>query len=364
MSNPRIAILQDALVVRGGSERYALWLAEAFPDAPIFTSVFLPENTHPGFKLKDVHTLPGAAWFKSEAQFKRFFPFWVYQFQNLNLNNFDLVISSSTYLAKYFRPGSNTHHISIIHAPFRLLWSPDSYSDQSLPVARPLVWLARMAARNLRGWDLKETSRIEKIYANSINMAAELNRVYGREAEVIYPPVDIGRHPLTIGGDYYVTLSRLVSYKRIDLAVEACSHLGRKLKVIGDGPESARLQGLAGGNIEFLGALPEDEVIQILSRARALIFPGEEDFGIAPLEAMACGVPVIAFGKGGALETVKEGIAGVFFKRQTVADLESAIMTFEGKTFDPQNIRNSVLQFDKERFFEKIRSAVEHVLTS
>lgn len=350
--------------MRGGSEQYAYWLAEAFPDAPIFTSVYLPENTHPGFKQKDVRTLPGAAWFKSEGQFKQFFPYWVYQFQKLNLDAFDLVISSSTYLAKYIRPGINTHHISVIHAPFRLLWSPHSYTDESLPVAKPLVWLARMAARNLRGWDLRETSRIETIYANSMNMAVEIKRVYGREVEVIHPPVDIEKYPLTNGGDYYVTLSRLVSYKRIDLAVKACARLGRKLMVIGDGPEKASLERLAGEQVKFLGVLPEDELIRILSRAKALIFPGEEDFGIAPLEAMACGVPVIAFGKGGALETIREGISGTFFNHQTVVDLESAILAFEGLVFDPMIVRNSVLQFDKVRFFEKIRSAVEHAQPS
>lgn len=361
MTEPRVAIVQDALCVPGGSERFTLGLARAFPNAPIFTSVYLPEQTHAEFKKFEVRQLPGAKWIKSERDFKLLFPYWLYQFQHLDLSEFDVVISSSTYLAKYIAPKPPTIHLSIIHAPFRLLWSPSSYSDDSLPVPKFLANLTRFVANNMRNWDVERTSKIDKIYANSKNMAAEIKNVYGREADVIYPPLDLDRYSISKSrADYFVTLSRLISHKRVELAIHACKDTGKELWVVGDGPERKKLEKLAGQNVKFLGRLTDNEMIDVLKEATALIFPGQEDFGIAPLEAMACGVPVIAFGKGGVVETVQPGLSGIFFEEQTSSSLAAAIGRFESLTFDSDAIRQSVLQFSIENFTSVIQLAVQN----
>lgn len=352
---PKIAIIQDALCVPGGSEKFTLWLSRVYPDAPIYTSVYFPEQTHPEFKQLDVRTLPGAKFIRSERFLKQTFPYWVYQFGRLDLSDYDVVISSAAYFSKYIKVTPPTRHISIIHAPFRLLWVPDSYTNDSLPVPKIFAPLARFIASRLRGWDIARTRSIDHVLANSKNVADEIKRVYSIDADVIYPPIEVDKYSIRPHkGEYFVTLSRLVSHKRIDLAIKACVELDRELWVIGDGPERQGLEAMSNDRVRFLGRLPEDELLEVLRSAKALLFPGQEDFGLAPLEAIACGVPVIAFGKGGALETVIDGVSGLFFPEQTAESLADAIKIFDATSFDQQAMRNSIMKFDIVHFKEEI----------
>jgi glycosyltransferase involved in cell wall biosynthesis len=356
----RIAIVHDALCVSGGAERLVLWIAKAFPKAPIFTSVYLPENTFAEFKSLDVRTMPFAGMIKSERQFKLLYPLWYLLIQRPDFKEFDFVLSSSTYLAKFIRPAPTVRHACYLYAPFRLLWKPESYSADSLPTRGAATGLVNRVIPLLRKWDLKRTKTIPKLATSCRNMADEIMKVYGMEAEVIYPPVEIPQTVTTEQReDYYLSVSRLISHKRVDLSVQACTRLGKNLVVVGDGPEREKLAQMAGSTIRFAGRVSDEALQDLYRKAKGLLFPSYEDYGIVPLEAQAWGVPVIAFGRGGSLETIKEGVSGIFFEEQEVDSLAAAINLFESTRFNVEEMRQWVAGFDVASFTAQIRKFVQ-----
>jgi len=358
-SGKGVAIVHDALCVSGGAERVALYLAKAFPGAPIYTSVYLPEKTFPEFKSLDVRTLPFSNLAKSERGFKVLWPLWYKLIQKMNLSQFDTVISNSTYLAKYIRVPESMRHVAYIQAPFRWLWKPNSYTEESLPLRGLPMAAAKGLVPRLQKMDVERTREIPTILANSRNMAAEIERVYDRKAEVLYPPVTMEEVPLQKEkSETYLTVSRLISHKRVDIAVEACSRMGRKLIVVGDGPEKAKLQQLGGSSVEFSGRVSDEELKQLYGSARALLFCSEEDLGLTPVEAQAAGTPVIAYGKGGALETIQDGVGGLFFEKQNPESLMEALKVFESCSWNAAEIRESVRKFDEGQFLMRIQQIV------
>lgn len=357
MISKRVAIVHDALCVAGGAERVALWMLEAFPEAKFFTSVYLPNNTFAGFMTKSINALPNSGFVKSEKQFKLSYLYWLSQIQKIDFSNFDLVLSSSTYLAKYIKVPKGVKHISYLHAPFRLLWKPNSYYSSSLPIPIFLMPLIKLLLPRLRSWDKQKTGLLQTIVTNSQNMQREISNVYDRDSSIIYPPVDIDAYPVQEKiDDYYIIVGRQISHKKFDIVIEACNRLNKHLVVVGDGPERISLQKIAGPTISFLGRLSDTELKEVLSKSRALIFPSHEDFGIVPVEAQACGVPVIAYGEGGALETVNEYVSGVFFKEQTAHSLMEKIVEFEKLQFSSHKIRSGVEKFDITHFISALQN--------
>lgn len=352
----KVAIVHDALCVSGGAERVALFLAKAFPEAPLYTSVYLKDKTYPEFQQMGVRTLHYSGLVHSERGFKLLWPLWFRMIRRLDLSRFDTVISSSTYLAKYIQVPKTTRHIAYLHAPFRLLWKTGSYTKESLPVSGAGLNIVKRSLPKLQQMDLEATRKIPKILANSENMANEIEKVYDRKAEVLYPPVELNQYDATQPReDFYLTVSRLISHKRVDLAVRACQQLGKKLVVVGDGPELESLKTIGGGGVRFAGRVSEEELKKLYSSAKALLFCSEEDFGLVPVEAQASGLPVIAYGKGGALETVTDGVSGIFFAEQAVDSLSEAMLRFETRQWHADEIRKSVAKFDVEHFNEELR---------
>lgn len=356
----RIAIVHDALCVSGGAERLVLWMAKAFPQAPIFTSVYLPANTFADYRHLDVRTLPLAGSIRSEKQFKLLYPLWSYLIQRLDFKEYDVVLSSSTYLAKYIRPAASVRHVSYLYAPFRLLWKPDSYSADSLPTPGAASSLVKGVTPLLRNWDVKRTRAIPKLATSCRNMANEILKIYGMSSTILYPPVEIPQQTQSNSReDYYLSVSRLISHKRVDLAVNACTRLGKNLVVVGDGPERQKLEQMAGATVKFAGRVSDEQLQEHYRKAKGLIFPSYEDYGIVPLEAQSWGVPVIAFGRGGSLETIQEGTSGIFFDQQDEDSLVNAINRFERSGFDAEKIRQWVTRFDVNSFTTGIRQFVE-----
>lgn len=356
----RIAIVHDALCVSGGAERMAVWLARSFPQAPVYTSVYLPEKTFAEFKTLQVNTLPFARLIKSERHFKLLYPLWYFLIQRNDFRDFDVVLSSSTYLAKFIRPVASVRHVCYLYAPFRLLWKPESYTPESLPTRGAATSLVKRVIPLLGRWDLKRTREIPKLATTCRNMADEILKVYHMPAEVIYPPVEMP--PKIVTGqreDYYISVSRLISHKRVDLAVKACTRLRKQLVVVGDGPEKDRLIQMAGDTVHFAGRVSDEQLQRLYRGARGLIFPSYEDYGIVPLEAQAWGVPVIAFGRGGVLETIQEGVSGIFFGQQDEDSLVEGITRFEKNHFDVKRIRDWAAGFNVEKFMAKIRQFVQ-----
>ena len=356
----RVAIVHDALCVAGGAERLVLWMAKAFPSAPIYTSVYLPDQTFPEFRELEVHSLALAKLVNTERQFKLLFPFWLMELQKLNFDSYDYILSSSTYLAKYIRPSKKVLHRAFIHAPFRLLWRTESYSRESLPTPRLLYPLINASLPRLRRWDQEETRKIPRIATSCQNIANEIKQIYGLPAQVIYPPVKINRHLIRLQTqeDYFISVSRLISHKRVDLAVEACTRLKKRLIIVGDGPERSNLEKMAGETIQFVGSVNDEKLDTLYINATALIFTSHEDFGIVPLEAQASGIPVIAYGKGGVLETVKDGVTGLFYPNQTVESLIESVIHFNNIQFDQSRIIDWVSKFDERTFISGIQDFV------
>jgi glycosyltransferase involved in cell wall biosynthesis len=360
---PRVAIVHDALVNAGGAERVATFLCEAFPDAPLYTSVYLPDRTFDEFRSRRIHVLPGASRARSEASAKRLLPLWVLGFRHLDLRGYDVVLSSTTFAAKHIQPPDGVRHVSYCYAPFRLLWKPEAYEPTSVPVGAAARAAIELARPMLRAWDRAATNRAAALATTCRNMARAIAECYDREAEIIYAPVRLSEYRIRSGskdapGDFYLTVSRLVSHKRVDLAVRACRELGRRLVVVGDGPELEPLRALGGDQVTFTGFVDRPSLVELYANCRALLFCSEEDYGLAPIEAQASGRPVVAYGAGGALETVADGQSGIFFGEQTTDSLIAAILRFERQSFDPVRVRDSVARFDVEPFTRHVRNFV------
>jgi len=350
MYKPKIAIVHDAFAVRGGAEKVAYFISNVFPDAPIYTTVYLKGKTFEELRGKKIITHPLDSLIKTEMQFKSFFPLWFLYLRSLDFNDFDYVLSSSTYLAKYISPPKNGKHICYLHAPFRFIWNRSSYSQESLPYNSFLLRIIEKFLPYLQKTDYQLTNKISKIVTNGMNMQKSIQSIYNKESAIIHPPVNINEYFFEKPDDFYLCVGRLVSHKRIDLAIQACNALKRKLIIVGDGLERKKLESLAGNTIQFKSNLNDSEIKKLYATCKALIFPSHEDFGMVPIEVQASGRPVIACRAGGALETVTEGVSGVFFNNQTVDDIIQSIIEFEKSVFSPEKIRSSVERFGFENF--------------
>jgi glycosyltransferase involved in cell wall biosynthesis len=362
-SRLRVAIVHYWFVRQRGGEHVVEALAEMFPQADIFTLVLDPDALLPSLKSRKFTTsflqrIPGI-----RRHYQKFLPLFPLALEQFNLDEYDLVISSESGAAKGVLTRPHTCHICYCHTPMRYVW--DMYHQYRAGKGIGIVSrsIFSLAAHYIRLWDFAAAARVDYFVANSQNVAARIFKHYRRRATVIHPPVMVGAGYISPEvGDYYLVVSQLVSYKRVDLAIEACNRLRRPLRIIGEGEEYARLRSLAGPTVRFLGHLADQEVREHYARCRALLFPGEEDFGIVPVEVQSFGRPVIAFGRGGALETVVGGFptdsyaaessTGVFFAEQSAESLAEAIRFFESNEtrFSPAFIRQHAERFDVSRF--------------
>ena len=323
---------------------------DSFPSAPIYTTVALPHSLPKRLRAADIRTSPMQKLPALDRRFRHYFMLYPFAVEHFDLSDYDLIFSSSSGYAKGVRRRRNAIHVCYCHTPTRWIWRYDDY------VAREGFGKVARAALpfmlwGLRKWDLRASQQPNYYIANSRVVANRIKHIYGREAFVIPPPIDVNRfHMSNETDDYYLVLSRLMPYKRIDLAIEACKRMNRRLIIVGDGPDRARLEKLADDRIEFLGRQPDAIVNYYAARCRGLLFPGEEDFGMAPLEANAAGRPVIAYHGGGAVETVEEGKTGVFFDQPESRALATAIEKFESMKWDQYTLRWHAEKFDRTVF--------------
>jgi glycosyltransferase involved in cell wall biosynthesis len=380
----RVALVHDWLMSMRGGERCLEALCELFPEADLFTLLHSRGKVSPTIERMRIHTsfvqyLPFA-----ERYYRHYLPVFPLAIERFDLAGYDLVLSSSHCVAKGAIRSPHALHISYTYTPMRYAWDlyDEYFKDR---VSGPKDRLLRMVMARLRAWDTKACSRVDRFIAISHHVADRIKRHYHEEAEVIYPPVDLNRFRVSDGDDgYYLVVSALAPYKRIDLAIEACARMKRPLKIIGTGQDEERLRRKGGPMVEWLGWQPDEVIAAYYRSCRALLFPGEEDFGIVPLEAMASGKPVIAFARGGALETVvplnpagpsakisqpwgfplsvnDNTPTGVFFYQQTTESMIEAINLFERNEqhFDPRAIRSHVEPFDRVHFKTQIRQLIE-----
>jgi len=355
----RVAVVHDWLTIPGGSEQVLLELLEMFPQAELFTSVYDPSPWPPQLTERRVHSsflnrIPGAV-----HQYPKLLPLMNMAFRSFDLSSFDLVLSSSHACAKNVRTSPGTLHVCYCHTPMRYAWDEGFLHGEDIGRATRLLLPPLLAW--LRRQDLAGAAGPDVFVANSRHVAERIERCYGRSAEVVHPPVDV-EHFLSLPrtpDDFYLAFGRVVPYKRIDLAAAACARLHRRLEVAGDGRALDAVRSEAGQGASFLGKVSEPERDRLLGAARALLFPGEEDFGIVPVEAQAAGVPVIAYGVGGAAESVLDGATGVLFGEQTVAALVAAIERFEALELDAAAARENAMRFGRDRFRAEMTAVID-----
>lgn len=347
----KIALVHEYFCNLGGADTMARVLHEMFPDAPIYTlQVYDKNRTHEwlrGMNLRPsfIQRLPFAG-----RTHQVFLPLMPYAIEQFDFSGYDVVLSSSNLIAKGILPPLNALHISYTHTRLHVAWDLESEYVNAVP--RLLRPFAKAYMHQLRLWDFAAAQRVDEFIANSHFVARRIQQLYRRDAVVIPEPVNTDRfQPLDVPRqDYYVTVGRLVKSKRFDLAVAACKELGRPLRVIGEGPERQLLEGMAGPQTQFLGVRSHDAIREQLAGARAMLFPGLEAFGIVPVEAQAMGCPVIAYGAGGALDTVRDGATGVLFPELTVESLSAAMQRAETLEFDARVLRENALYFSVENF--------------
>jgi len=346
----RIALVHDYFVQMGGAERVAEAMHDSFPSAPMYTTVALPQSLPSRLRTADIRTsalqkLPGL-----DRRFRHYFMLYPFAVEHFDLSEYDLIFSSSSGYAKGVRRRRNAIHVCYCHTPMRWVWRYDDYVERE-GFGKGIRRLLPLFLWGLRKWDLRASRQPNYYITSSHLVASRIRKIYGREAHVIPPPIDVNRfHMSNDIQDYYLILSRLMPYKRIDLAIEACKRMNRRLVIIGDGPDRARLEKLGDDRIEFLGRQPDQIVNYYAARCRALLFPGEEDFGMEPLEANAAGRPVIAFRGGGAVETIEEGKTGLFFDQPNSRSLSTAIEQFEAMVWSQILLRRHAEKFDRNVF--------------
>ncbi len=359
--NVRVAIVHDWLNQIGGAEQVLEALVELFPGAPIYTSIYWPERMPQAYRQWDVRTtwmdrLPGI--YRHHQPYLLLYPL---AFGQLELRGYDLILSNKSAFCLGVRAAPRTRHLCYCLTPTRFVWNYDTYveREQVHGLARHLV---RPFLGPLQRWERAAAGRVDAFVAISRDVQARVRQFYGRESVIIPPPVNTDEFvgtPHGEQGDYFLIVSRLIPYKRIDLALEAANRLGLPLWIAGEGRDQARLQAIAGPNVRFLGRVPDAELPGLMARCRAFLFPGLEDFGIAPVQAMAAGRPVIAYAGGGALDYVIEGETGLLFHEQTPQSLAEAIRRFDDSAFDAARIRAHAERFDTHLFKSRLRALVE-----
>lgn len=362
----KTALVHDWLNQIGGAENVLESLVDLFPGAPLYTSIYAPRLMPASYAAWDIRTsfmqrLPGVA-----THHQSYLPFYPLAFEQFDLSGYDLVLSNKSAFCHGVITPPETLHICYCLTPTRFLWMYESYRQRE-GLGKAADAALRPALAALRQWDRLAADRVDHFIAISRVVQARIKKYYGRDSAIIYPPVDVERFtPSTRQpGDYYLAGGRLIPYKRVDLAVEAFNRLGRPLLVFGDGRDRADLQARAASNVTFLGRVSWDRLVDLFQHCRAFVFPGLEDFGIAPLEAQAAGRPVIAYAGGGALDTIVDGETGVLFREQTAQALIDAVHTFESMAISPAACRSNAERFATARFRSELMNyvaarAVEH----
>jgi glycosyltransferase involved in cell wall biosynthesis len=362
----KVAIIHDWLTGMRGGERCLEVFCELFPQAHLYTLIYIPGSVsslieNMPIKTSLIQNLPF-----SKRGYRKYLPLFPMAVEHFNLKGYDLILSCSHCVAKGIIPPPDALHISYLLTPMRYAW--DMYGEYFGENKNRII---PFFIHYLRMWDVTSSQRVDHFLCISKHVENRIKKFYRREAEVIYPPVDTNRFTLQEKkDDFFLIVSSFAPYKKINLAIETFNRIGYPLKIVGSGPEEKKLKSMAKSNVEFLGWQPDDVVANYYSKCRALIFPGEEDFGIVPLEAMACGRPVIAYGRGGALETIvpfdqknkgdSDAPTGLFFYKQNVDSLIDALEQFSRieRGFDPERIRRHSLQWDREIFKEKIKKSI------
>lgn len=354
----KAAIVCSWLNQYGGAERVLEVFHGMYPDAPVYTSMFEPRAMPPAYQTWDIRTSFMQRLPLVRQHHQPFLPFYPLAFERFDLSGYDVVISNTSAFAHGVITSPRTCHICYCLTPARFLWSYADYANHEA-LGRRLHAALLPLITALRVWDAVAAHRVDRFVAISRAVAARIQKYYRREAAIIYPPVNTAAyHPSDGCDDFFLVVSRLVPYKRIELAVQACSKLGLPLKVVGNGRYRQTLEALSGPSVQFLGRADDALVKQLYARCKALIFPGEEDFGLTPLEAQASGRPVVAFAGGGALETVVDGETGVFFLDPTAESLATALLAFHEGDYDPQRIRHHASRFDVAVFQAQFASLV------
>lgn len=356
-----IALIHDWITNLAGAEKVLLNISEIYPEAPIFTSVF--DKNIKAFQNKKIHTsfLQNIPLMKTKREL--LIPLTPFAFEQFDLSRFDLVISNTTMAAKGVLTKPKTMHICYCNTPPRYLWEPDIDTRAKKGL---FSGVRSDTIHKMRIWDKVASDRVDFYFANSKYIAKRIKKYYKRNSVVIYPPVETKQFKISSPDkieDYYLYVSRLVSYKKCEIVIEAFNDLKLPLKIIGQGPEKTKLMKMAKSNIEFLGYLSDKELLEYYSRAKAFIFAAEEDFGIVPVEAMASGRPVIAYGAGGSIETILPGVTGLLFNEQTPQCLIDAVSNFKPDDYDPKGIKKHSETFSVERFKREFKTTVDDIVS-
>jgi len=357
----KLAIIHDFLNQYGGAERVVGYFLRIFPKVPVYTSIYFPDDTFNLFRDENITTtfmqkIPGI-----RKYYKKLFFLYPYAFRSLKLYDYEIILGSSSSYSHFINKCKDSVHINYCYTPPRFLWDTKNYlegeriSSAMFMAVKPVIYF-------LRKMDLKQSERVDYYIAISEYVRSKIKKVYKRKSVVIYPPIEIKKYKFSKSKEnFYLIVSRLKGYKRVDIAVKAFNMLGKKLLIVGVGEDENNLRKIAGKNIKFLGTVSDSELVDLYSRARSLIFTGKEDFGLTPIEAQASGTPVVAYREGGASETIISGKTGFFFDRQEPEVLAEVIKKIEKNHLEPNRCRENAERFDFKNFKKDISSFIENV---